>query len=259
VASHALIVTYHAVEPGPAPLCIDPERFRGHLSCLGELGATVLTVAELADALRRGNLPELAVALTFDDGFASVAQVAAPLMAEHGFRGTVFAIAGRMGGRSDWDTQPGRAPRRPLATAAELRRLAADGFEIGSHTMTHRPLSHVPAQELRHELEDSRSVLEEAVGATVGSVAYPYGVPPPPHAMEAVRHTYSAACTGVLARVSDGSDLLGLPRVDAHYLRRPSLLAAAVSGSGAAYLRLRRAGARARRALVSDYAPPAPA
>jgi peptidoglycan/xylan/chitin deacetylase (PgdA/CDA1 family) len=259
VASHALIITYHSVEPGPAPLCIEPERFRAHLSCLAELGATVLTVAELAEQLRRDDLPERAVALTFDDGYASVARIAAPLMAEHGFRGTVFAIAGRLGGESDWDTQPGRAPRLPLATAAELRALAADGFEIGSHTMTHRPLSKLPGQDLRHELEDSRSVLEETVGAEVGSIAYPYGVPPPASALEAVGRTYSAACVGGLARVPAGADPLALPRVDAHYLRRPALLAAAVSGTGAAYLSLRRAGARARRLLVSDYVPPAPA
>jgi peptidoglycan/xylan/chitin deacetylase (PgdA/CDA1 family) len=259
VASHALIVTYHAVEPGPAPLCVDPGRFRAHLSCLAEVGATVLTVAELADRFRQDDLPERAVALTFDDGFASVARVAAPLMAEHGFRGTVFAIAGLLGGQSDWDTQPARAPRRPLATAAELSQLAADGFEIGSHTMSHRPLSEVPAQELGHELVESRSVLEEAVGVPVSSIAYPYGVSPPPHALAAVGRTYSAACTGVLARVSEGTDPLGLPRVDAHYLRRPSLFRAAVSGTGAGYLRLRRAGARARRVLVSDHVPPAPA
>jgi len=256
VSSHALIVTYHAVERGPAPLCIDPGRFRAHLSCLAEMGATVLTVRELVERLHGSDLPERAVALTFDDGYASVARTAAPLMAEHGFRGTVFAIAGRLGDRSDWDTQPGRAPRLPLATAAELRELDAAGFEIGSHTMTHRPLSELSGPALRHELEDSHSVLEEAVGAAVGSLAYPYGVPPRPDAREMVGRTYSAACGGGgPARVSTEADPLALARVDAHYLRRPALLAAAVSGTGAAYLRLRRAGARVRRVFVSDYVP----
>jgi peptidoglycan/xylan/chitin deacetylase (PgdA/CDA1 family) len=259
VASHALIVTYHSVEPGPAPLCIEPERFRAHLSRLAELEATVLTVAEVAEALRRDDLPERAVALTFDDGYRSVARIAAPLMAEHGFRGTIFAIAGRLGGHSDWDTQPDRAPRLPLATAAELRQLAADGFEIGSHTVTPRPLSKLSEPELRHELEDSRSMLEEAVGTPVGSIAYPYAVAPPAHALAAVGRNYSAACRGGLARVSAESDPLALPRVDAHYLRRPGLFAAAVRGTGIAYLGLRRAGSRARRLLVSDYVPSAPA
>ena len=49
----ALILTYHAVEPGPAPLCVDPGVFREHLAALADAGATVLTVSQMADAFRR--------------------------------------------------------------------------------------------------------------------------------------------------------------------------------------------------------------
>ena len=111
----AVVLTYHAVEDGPAPLCIDPELFRAQLDCLLEVGAEALTISGLAACLRDGTLPARAVALTFDDGCASVARTAAPLLAERGLTATVFCVAGHLGGQNDWPTQPNGMPSLALA------------------------------------------------------------------------------------------------------------------------------------------------
>ena len=99
--SIALVLTYHAVERGPAPLCVDPDLFVEHLDCILESGARALTVRELAEALREGALDRPSVAITFDDGFASVVESAGPLIAERGLPATVFCVAGHLGGTSD--------------------------------------------------------------------------------------------------------------------------------------------------------------
>lgn len=252
----ALILTYHAVEIGPAPLCIDPERFRAHLDCLDASGATTLTVAELAALLSAGGLPEHAVALTFDDGFRSVVEHAAPQLLARGMRATVFCVADHLGGMNDWPTQPPGAPRRRLADAAELAELARSGFEIGSHGTRHLPLATASDAELERELSDSRRSLEDAVGVSVRSFAYPYGVLPPGTARRLVERTYSAACGSTMAVARKASDPLALPRVDAHYLRRTALLRRAATGSLRGYIRGRGAAARARRAVIRDYASP---
>lgn len=255
MSGEALILTYHAVEDGPPPLCLAPELFAAHLDAIVAAGARTLTVAELAGELREGRSLDGAVALTFDDGFASVAEHAAPAMRARSLRGTVFCVAGHLGGRSDWPGQPSRAPRRALASADQLAELAAAGFEIGAHGVAHRVLAglHDPAA-LREEVAGARDLLEERTGAPVTSFAYPYGLVPDGAGRDLVARTYSAACTTALRRAGPDADLHALPRVDAHYLRRPERLARALRGDASAYLRLRRAGARARRAVTRDHA-----
>jgi peptidoglycan/xylan/chitin deacetylase (PgdA/CDA1 family) len=249
----AVVLTYHAIDDGPPPLFVHPRVFRQHLDCLHELGVTTVTVSELADRLRAGDLGERTVAITFDDGFASVARTAAPLLAERDMRATVFCVAAHLGGENDWPTDPTQVPRRPLATAAELARLTHDGFEIGAHGMTHAPLHRARDEELHRELLDAKGVLEGEVGAPVRSLAYPYGLEPGEGGHALVREAYAAACSGKLRRVPIAASPHAIPRVDAHYVRRPALLRGVLRGHLDGYLAARRAGARARRLARRDY------
>jgi peptidoglycan/xylan/chitin deacetylase (PgdA/CDA1 family) len=252
----ALILTYHSVSEGPPPLCIAPDLLREHLDCVLDAGATILDLADLAAALRDGEVPERAVAFTFDDGYADIA-TAAPMLLEREISATVYCVAGYLGGTSDWPTLPARAPRLPLAPPNQLAELAAAGFAIGSHGFEHAPLHLLAAAELRREIVDSRAELEHRVGVPVRSFACPYGAQPPPPARDQLRREYDSACLGGLRPARAGADPLALPRIDAHYLRRPALLRRAVEGSLGPYLALRRSGARARRLLHEDYRHPA--
>jgi peptidoglycan/xylan/chitin deacetylase (PgdA/CDA1 family) len=254
--SRVLILAYHSVDDGPPPLSIDPALFARHLDCIAESGARVLTIRELADALRTNGPAAPAVAITFDDGFANVVDVAYPLLAEHEFAATVFCVASHLGAMSDWPSQAPRAPRLPLARPSELARLAEAGWEIGSHGLRHDPLEIGP-DALRRDFAESKRVLEEAVGVPVSSYAYPYGVVPRGAAAVLAETGYRAACTGRLGTVQPGADPFALPRVDMHYLRRPALLRSVLAGRADLYLGARRLGARARRVVRRDYVAPA--
>jgi peptidoglycan/xylan/chitin deacetylase (PgdA/CDA1 family) len=235
----ALILTYHAVEDGPGPLCVASDRFRAQLDDLAELGAATMTVSRLAAALRGGTLPDRAVAITFDDGCASAVRTAAPDLVERGMTATFFCVAGHLGGWNDWPTQPASAPRLELASASELVELTRLGFEIGAHGMEHAPLGKAGAELARHELLDARSALEAAVGVPVRTVAYPYGALPSPAAAVLAADLYDAACTTRPARVLANCDPFALPRVDVHYVRQPALFRRAVAGGIGVYLRSR--------------------
>jgi peptidoglycan/xylan/chitin deacetylase (PgdA/CDA1 family) len=251
--TRALILIYHAIESGPPPLCLDPALFGEHLDVLEDSGAEAVTISELADRLRSRETTDGRVAITFDDGFASVPRDAAPMLTERGLTATVFCVAGHLGGSNDWSSQPARAPRRELAPADELAELADEGFEIGSHGMKHLPLNGVSEEVLRRELLDSKEALENVTGRPVRSLAYPYGVGPGVAGRGLVERSYLAACTARMRPVGSADDPLALPRVDAHYLRNPELLRRALRGSLGPYLRLRRLGARARRIARKDY------
>lgn len=245
----ALILTYHAVEPGPPPLCLAPELLARHLDCIVASGAPVLTVGELAVALRRGALAPGAVALSFDDGYGSTARTAAPLLAERGLRATVFCVADRLGARGEW------APRLDLAGADELAALARSGWEIGAHGLEHEPLTDLSPARLERELVESRRRLGDTVGVRPDTFAYPFGAVPANGAAALAAAGYTAGATSRLALAGPGDDPFALPRVDAHYLRRPALLRAVLDGRLRPYLGARALGARARRLARPDHRP----
>jgi peptidoglycan/xylan/chitin deacetylase (PgdA/CDA1 family) len=252
----AVILTYHAIEHGPAPLCLDPDAFRAHVDVLHDAGAVTLTVSQLAEGLRDGSLPACAVALTFDDGCASAVRVAAPLLAEHGMTATYFCVAGYLGRTNAWPSQPASAPSLSLASAPELAELGELGFEIGGHGLEHVPLAQPPPAVLERELVDGARALEDAVGVSVRTFAYPYGIASGHELRSKVESLFDAACGTRPDRVRPGADLYALPRIDAHYVRKPQLLARIVAGRGAAYLATRRAAARARRIVTGGSAVP---
>jgi peptidoglycan/xylan/chitin deacetylase (PgdA/CDA1 family) len=256
VTPRALVLTYHAIAAGPAPLYVEPSLLARQLDCVVDSGASVLTVSELANALRNRTLPDLAVALTFDDGFATVATAAAPLLASRGLAATVFCVSGHVGGTSDWPSQPSAAPRLPLAGTATLRDLAAAGWEIGAHGVTHRVLDVGPADMVHDELAESRRELELAVGTPVTSFAWPYGSVPDNAGAILAAVGYSAACTTQIGLAGRDASALALPRVDAHYLRHPALLTAVLDDRLPGYLLARRVLATMRRRVTADYARP---
>jgi peptidoglycan/xylan/chitin deacetylase (PgdA/CDA1 family) len=255
MSGRALILVYHAVEDGPPPLCIPPAVFRGHLDCIAEASIPAVTLGRLVDDLRVGRPVERSIAITFDDGFQSVVDEAAPLLAERQLPATIFCVAGHLGGRNDWVTQPDGVFSRPLADARSVASLAEGTFEVGSHGMTHLPLSRAPAGVLQRELVDSRIALEQAVGSPVHWFAYPYGVVPQLVARQLVERTYRGACVNLLRPVRSGADVFALPRIDAHYLRRRALFRRVLEGLDC-YLHTRRSGARLRRVVRRDFRPP---
>ncbi len=253
--SRALILTYHAIEAGPSPLCVEPALFEAHADVIAQSGVRCVTVRELAATLPAAPRED-SVVITFDDGFASMAETAAPILEERGLTATLFCVAGHLGGTNDWPSTHDGSYRSRLAPAYVLAELAAAGFEIGSHGMEHAPLAGAPEPVLRHDVVASRRALEDAVAAPVTSFAYPYGALPGTLGRQLVGETYDAACTTSLGRVSQDSDAHELPRIDAHYLRRPELLKRALEGRLGVYFRARDLAARARRTIVKDYAEP---
>ncbi len=100
---------------------------------------------------------------------------------------------------------------------------------------------------------EPRAKLEAAISAEVRCLAYPYGVRPDAAAARVVEEVYSAACATTLERVTSSSISFALPRVDAHYVRRPGVLHRVAAGRWETYLLLRAVGARGRRLLRSDH------
>jgi peptidoglycan/xylan/chitin deacetylase (PgdA/CDA1 family) len=116
----AVVLVYHRVGErrlDPWRLTVDPEIFAGQMETLAR-DWSPLSVAELVEGFGRRRLPERAVAVTFDDGYADNLEVAAPILLEHGIPATLFVATDLIdsGGTPWWDElaslllEPGRLP-----------------------------------------------------------------------------------------------------------------------------------------------------
>lgn len=86
----------------PWGLAVEERQFESQLQWLARR-RRVLPLSEFARRHREGALPNDAVAITFDDGYASVMQRAVPLLGKYGLPATVFLPAERIDrGQSFW-------------------------------------------------------------------------------------------------------------------------------------------------------------
>jgi peptidoglycan/xylan/chitin deacetylase (PgdA/CDA1 family) len=100
--SRGVILLYHRVASPPIDpllLCVSPEHFEQHLAILRK-EYHPLGLEELAAACAAGTVPDRAVAVTFDDGYADNAAAAAPLLRTVGQRATVFVAGDALAGKS---------------------------------------------------------------------------------------------------------------------------------------------------------------
>lgn len=170
------ILAYHAVSPFPNPLCVDVASLREQLTVMVGKGMHAVTFAEALSS----SAPDRAFAVTFDDGFLSVYDRARPVLAELGIPATVFVPTARIGRDEplDWPgLTPEPMPSEELLpmTWDQVRELAADGWEIGSHSVTHPRLPQMADADLRRELVDSKRTCEEQAGVPCRTLAYPFG------------------------------------------------------------------------------------
>lgn len=246
----APILTYHSLDESGAVTSVAPRDFDTHMRSLAARGFAGISLSELLDGWDGlGKLPARPVVLTFDDGFANLLEHAAPVLSELGFHATIFAISGRCGQTNDWPDQAPGIPRLPLLSWAELAQMRAAGFEIGAHSITHRPLTEIPPAEAEREIAESKKTIEDRLGRPVKTFAYPFGLFSRRHC-EIARQHFRGAVSVQLRKARPMDDRHQLPRLDVYYLRRPALFQLFETPVGRAYLALRGTGRKVRARLV---------
>lgn len=237
------ILTYHSIDPSGSVISVSERIFRKHVEWLARGPVAVVPLGEIASVAEDKD----AVALTFDDGFGSFSDVAAPLLREAGLPATVFVVTDRVGRTNEWGGEPDDAvPTLPLMDWTEIGSLAGDGFEIGSHTRTHARLPALEERRVADELVGSAEEIERRTGRRPRSFAYPFGAVDRSSA-EAAAREYERACTARLAPLGVDDVAHRLPRLDAYYFRRSGQL----EGWGSPVFRGRLRVRRCLRALRS--------
>lgn len=171
-AAAGTILQYHQVaDRAPASTSVTVAQFSDHLARLDEEGFRVVRLDALLALARQGQDTANLVAITFDDGFASLLEQAIPLLDQRGWPAAVFVTTSQVGGESMLDV-------------AQLRELAAAGHLVLNHGHEHvhavraRPGETGPArlERLRQDLLRAQSQLESWLPEPPPRIlAWPYG------------------------------------------------------------------------------------
>jgi len=162
-----VFLMYHELElPGRATVQSDPGYmryvlgecdFRTQMQFLKQQSWRGMSVGE---ALTFPKQP--GVAVTFDDGCETDFLAAASILEQTGFGGTFYVTSGFLG-------HPG------YMSHSQLRELAALGFEIGCHSMTHAYLPDLDDAGLHNEIAEAKLRLEQTTGRAVEHFSCPGG------------------------------------------------------------------------------------
>ena len=161
-----VVLYYHAVSAGQRA------RFARQMDELLRLAQPLCAEAlDARDPARNG------CAVTFDDGFESVAANALPELERRGIPVTLFVPTGCLGGRPSWITNPSAAAYRE--TVMSERQLVSlrnrPLVSIGSHTVSHPRLPGLNDDALAREMCRSKADLEAILGREVDLLSFPHG------------------------------------------------------------------------------------
>lgn len=169
--------------------------------------------------------------LTFDDGHASLAELAYPVLADLGFTATTFLVTDYIGRDNSWDV-PYAFRRLPQLDWRTIEAWRVRGFDFGSHSGTHRRLTWLRNEVITEELTRSRQLLVDRLGPSAGlAIAYPFGAASERTVELARKLGFGLGFAGAWER---GTDPLRLPRVPVYVwdaLPRPLALRAGPIGT----------------------------
>jgi len=121
----------------PDHMKISEERFERLMRALGGGGYRTLTFGRMVAALARGEVPDDAVVLTFDDGYRDNVEILLPALRRHRATATVFVQTGPSKGRLNW-----------------LHHYFWSLHRLGPHEMAARIAERVERPSLRDDLTD---------------------------------------------------------------------------------------------------------
>ena len=167
------ILTYHNfTKDESSSYRINIEEFEKQMDYLATHNYSVISLSELLKGLRDSQLPPKPVVITIDDGFKSTFTLAYPILKKYDFPATLFLYTNFIE-KSSFSL-----------TWEDIREMAKNNIEIGSHTLSHCNLLRYNKNEdydtyitrVKKEIFLSKEILEGKIDGKVKFFAYPYGI-----------------------------------------------------------------------------------
>ena len=164
------ILMYHSVYPGAKPqnrLAVNADSFRRQVCFLKKHNYNVIPLEKLADLIReKKKIPRNTVLITFDDGYRDFYLYAYSVLKEYNLPATMFVIINEVG-----------RPQQDRLSWNEIKEMQDSGLiTFGSHCLGPEPLINLKFEaEVKREIIESKSRLQEKLGREVVLFSYPEG------------------------------------------------------------------------------------
>jgi peptidoglycan/xylan/chitin deacetylase (PgdA/CDA1 family) len=176
-SQHIPVLMYHNVEVHPHriddPLTVSASLFEDHLAALKDSGWETGLVGDIPSQRDGGG--KKATYITFDDAFDTFGTVVAPSLEASDSKATVFVPTAFLGRSAAWPFSGETALRLTVMSLQSLRDLDPARIEIGGHGHQHFQSDLLSSAALRREFQYSREILEQGLGRSIRSMAYPFG------------------------------------------------------------------------------------
>jgi peptidoglycan/xylan/chitin deacetylase (PgdA/CDA1 family) len=172
------ILYYHFIKaPGKDSqikgLYTTPSHFEWQIKRLINKGFTFITFEDIAN--KQYDVNKRNLILTFDDGCESLYLNAFPILKKYDARAVIYVVAESIGAKNIvWEQNENKEPLNILSKE-QIMEMTNYGIEIGSHLCDHVHLPQLSLDGMKHELVESKRLLETELGKKIYSVAYPFG------------------------------------------------------------------------------------
>lgn len=201
------VLMYHGIEDesqsagyddaGALLYVLNKQQFVEQMQYLKDHGYQVVSLLALADG---EHLPEKAVVITFDDGHCSDYSIALPVLKSFAYTACFYITTKWLGSEN-------------YLSPEQVMALDREAMLIGSHGVTHRFFNDMSADRARHELKESKKVLDQLVTAPVISFSAPGGRLADDTVSQARSLGYESVATSVVRPFGESDNLLSVPRV----------------------------------------------
>jgi len=173
-ANAVVILQYHHVsEHTPKSTSVTPSQFAEQMQYLADHHFRLISLTEAVESLQHNTtLDNNSIAITFDDGYDSIIDNAAPILAAHQFPYTVFI-----------SVAPIDAGFKGMMSWQDIIALSDQGVTIANHSWGHEHLIRRQGKEtldqwqarVENNLLSTEAEILKRTGQSVKMFAYPYG------------------------------------------------------------------------------------
>ena len=209
-SSRRVVLIYHAI--GNTLWSVSEKNFAQQMQWL----ASNTTVLPLSELLKNNDHEGIQVAITFDDGYDSVHNIAYPAMERFGFTGTVYLNTGMIDDEINMQSIPeeGHYQDTKFMNWHQVQELRKNDWNIGSHGVQHYDLCNVDESQVENELSQSKAEIQQRLGLSCDDFSYTWGSYNEKLKKQVEAAEYSSSVSGEHGPITDKSDLFAIPRID---------------------------------------------
>ena len=152
------VFTYHDITIGRTfdDYSVSLKTFENHVDTVYKMGYEIVSI-ENVKKINHENF----LVFTFDDGCRGIIE-AAKILKKYNFTATFFITTDFVG-------------KHGFVTWLDLTKIKEMGFQIGSHSKSHKMLSNLGDLESSLEFKESKKCIEDNLNISVNLFAFPYG------------------------------------------------------------------------------------